>query len=239
MPESHTNNANANSAGNLLIADTDTMLNELLHVKFESEGFSSVEVKSAAEVMALDLSHINLIIMDLMDSEVTGLDVTRKIRRDPNSYNIPIIIASKHATEDDIVDGLNAGADDYIAKPFSSRELIARVRSVLRRRRMMAAHRTVTELRYNDLVVDLGAGSASIAGEQLALTRIEYLILAMFLRTRNTYHTRADIQREAWEDESGVSDRAVDTNISRLRKKLGKYGNCIVNRQGFGYGFRE
>ncbi|MDE7411688.1 MAG: response regulator transcription factor [Paramuribaculum sp.] len=239
MPDNQTNNNGAQSAGQLLIIDTDTMLSELLHIKFEGEGFKSVEVKSAEEAFALDLTHFNLIIIDMMDEKFTGLDFTRKLRHDHDTYNIPVIIASKHSSEDDIVDGLDAGADDYMAKPFSSRELIARVRSVLRRRRMMSARRAVTELRYNDLVVDLGAGTASIAGEQLSLTRIEYLILAMFLRNRNTYHTRADIQREAWEDETGVSDRAVDTNISRLRKKLGKYGNCIVNRQGFGYGFRE
>lgn len=94
-------------------------------------------------------------------------------------------------------------------------------------------------VRYKDLVLDLGAGTAYIDGEPLTLTRTEYLILAMFMRNRNQFYERVEIRREAWEDETGVSDRAVDTNISRLRKKLGDYGKNIVNRQGFGYGFVE
>ena len=144
---------------------------------------------------------------------------------------------SKKSSEDDVVEGLDAGADDYISKPFSSRELIARVRSVVRRRRMMSLRRAANAVRVDGLVLDLSAGRVTIDGEPVMLTRTEYLILAMFMRNRNSFFDRSEIRHEAWEDENGVSDRAVDTNISRLRKKLGDYGRNIVNRQGFGYGF--
>ena len=102
---------------------------------------------------------------------------------------------------------------------------------------MMNSRRSSNVVKFQDLVLDLGAGTASFASEKLALTRTEYLILALFLRNRNNFFERAEIRHEAWDDEKGVSDRAVDTNISRLRKKLGDYGRHIINRQGFGYGF--
>ena len=136
------------------------------------------------------------------------------------------------------MNGLDAGADDYISKPFSSRELIARIRSVLRRRRMMTARRMSNIMRFQTLAVDFTAGTVEIDGVSVSLTRTEYLILAMFLRHRNQFFERSEIQHEAWEEDS-ISERAVDTNISRLRKKLGVYGRHILNRQGFGYGFIE
>lgn len=223
----------------LLVVDADTMMCELLHFKFEDEGFVCDAAHSAKEAFDLDLTQYSLILVDLMAQQPDGIAFTRSVRANADTFNIPIIIVTARSSEDDMVNGLNAGADDYITKPFSSRELIARVRSIIRRRQMMSARRAVNKITYRDLAVDLSAGTVTIGGEPLALTRTEFLILALFLRNRNTYYSRADIQHEAWEDETGVSDRAVDTNISRLRKKLGVYGNNIVNRQGFGYAFRE
>ncbi len=229
----------ASQNGRLMIVDTDTLMCELLQFRFENEGFETVLHHDGPEALKSDFSQVSLIMVDLMNCEYNGLMFTQFIKRNPDTFNIPVIILSSKASEDDIVDGLDAGADDYIAKPFSSRELVARVRSVLRRKRMMSARRASNVVRYKELVLDLGAGTAYIDGEPLTLTRTEYLILAMFMRNRNQFYERVEIRREAWEDESGVSDRAVDTNISRLRKKLGDYGKNIVNRQGFGYGFVE
>ncbi len=228
----------ANAASTrLLIADTDSMSSELLQFRLESEGFQSVIVSDGRKALEMDLSEFSLIIVDLMDCAFNGLMFTQEIKRNPYTFNIPVIILSAHASEDDIVNGLDAGADDYIPKPFSSRLLIARIRSVIRRKRMMSARRSANVVRYQDLVLDLGAGTAFIADTQLSLTRTEYIILAMFMRNRNSFFERVEIIHEAWEDDGGVSDRAVDTNISRLRKKLGPYGRNIINRQGFGYGF--
>lgn len=225
--------------GNILIVDNDSMTSELLQLRFESEGFRSDLINDGRKALERDLSNYNLILVDLMNCEFNGLQFTQAVKSNPETFNIPVIIISQSSKEDDIVDGLDAGADDYISKPFSSRELIARVRSVIRRRRMMAMRRVDKQVRFGDLVLNLSGGYASIAGERLQLTRTEYLILAMFLRNRNNFFDRADIRHEAWEDEKEVSDRAVDTNISRLRKKLGDYGRYLINRQGFGYGFIE
>lgn len=223
--------------GTILIVDTDSMSSELLQFRFESEGFASVVMRDGKAALEQDLNRFSLILVDLMTEDFNGLMFTKAVKRNPDTYNIPVIILSKKASEDDVVDGLDAGADDYISKPFSSRELIARIRSVIRRKRAMSLHRVSNAVRYGDLVLEIGAGVVTIKGEKLSLTRTEYLILAMFLRNRNDFFERVEIRHEAWEDDSDISDRAVDTNISRLRKKLGDYGKHIVNRQGFGYGF--
>ena len=222
----------------LLIVDADKMMCELLQYKFENEGFSVDIVHDAESALAIPLSDYNLILIDLMDDGQSGLRLARSIRENPSTGGVPIIFISSRASEDDIVNGLDAGADDYIGKPFSSRELIARIRSVLRRRRMMTARRMSNIMRFQTLSVDFTAGTVEIDGVSVSLTRTEYLILAMFLRHRNQFFERSEIQHEAWEEDS-ISERAVDTNISRLRKKLGQYGRHILNRQGFGYGFIE
>lgn len=213
---------------------------ELLQFRFESEGFESVVYTDGQTALKTDLRDFSIIIVDLMESQFNGLMFTAAVKRNPETFNIPVVILSKKASEDDIVDGLDAGADDYIAKPFSSRELIARIKSIIRRRRIMSMRRNVSPIvRYQGLTIDLSSGTAAIDGNQLPLTRTEFLILTLFLRNRNSFFVRAEIKRQAWENDEAVNDRAVDTNISRLRKKLGDYATHIVNRQGFGYGFLE
>lgn len=227
------------SAGKILIVDTDSMTSELVQMRLDSEGFQSILINDGEKALATDLTIFNLILVDLMDCKFNGLSFTRAVKRNPDTFNIPVVICSQRSAVDDIVDGLDAGADDYISKPFSSRELIARIRSIIRRRRMMSMRRVVKIVRFSDLELNISGGYASISGERLSLTRTEFLILALFVRNRNIFFDRAEIRHEAWEDEKEVSDRAVDTNISRLRKKLGEYGRYLINRRGFGYGFVE
>lgn len=229
----------AAAEGKILIVDTDSMSSELLQFRFESEGFGSEIVRDGRLALEKDLTTYSLVLVDLMDSEFNGLMFTKAVKRNPETFAVPVIILSASDTEDDIVAGLDAGADDFISKPFSSRELIARVRSVIRRKRMMSARRAANAVRFGDLTLDLSTGSVVVGTERLSLTRTEYIILALFMRNRGNFFDRSEIRHEAWENEGEVSDRAVDTNISRLRKKLGPYGRHIVNRQGFGYGFVE
>lgn len=222
----------------LLIVDADKMMCELLQYRFETEGFTVDIVHTVDAALAMPLGGYHIILVDLMDNAKTGLRFTRTIRDTPETYSTPVVIISAKASEDDIVDGFDAGADDYISKPFSTRELIARVRSLLRRRRMTTARRISNVYRYKTLTVDIAAGTVTIDDAPVALTRTEYLILTLFMRHRNHFFDRAEIQHEAWEEDN-VGERAVDTGISRLRRKLGAYGKQIVNRQGFGYGFIE
>lgn len=224
----------------LLIADEDRMSCELLQYKFQTEGFIVDICHTGADAMSRLPGEYNLVLIDLMDSkDMNGFQLAIRMKRNPDTFNVPFIFVSKRASEDDIVSGLDAGADDYIPKPFSTRELVARVRSVLRRRKMMSKRRMSNVMRYEGLEMDFGTGLVSVDGEQIGLSRTEFYILAMFLRHRNQFFDRNEIRNEAWEEDDNVSERAVDTNISRLRKKLGNYGRNIVNRQGHGYGFIE
>ena len=225
----------------LLIVDEDLMTCELLQYKFSSEGFAVEVCHSGSDALQRLPGNYSLLIIDLMSSqELNGFQLASRIRRNPDTYNVPFIFMSQKASEDDIVNGLDAGADDYIPKPFSTRELVARVKSVLRRRKMMSKRRMSNRMRYDTLEMDLGSGIVTIDQNVVSLSRTEFLILALFMRHRNQFFDRNTIRDEAWEEEdTGVSERAVDTNISRLRKKLGRYARNIVNRQGHGYGFLE
>lgn len=228
----------ANSAEKLLIVDSDNMLCELLQYKFDNEGFIVDIVHDGETALTFPLDKYDLMLVDLMNRPFNGVRFTRAIRENSDTFGIPVIIMSDRTGEDAIVEAFDAGADDYITKPFSTRVLIARIRSVLRRRKRMTARRLSNVLRYKGITVDFGAGTVLVDETPVSLTRTEYLILAMFMRHRNQFFERSEIQHEAWEEET-ISERAVDTNISRLRKKLGDYGRQIVNRQGFGYGFIE
>lgn len=231
------NASTSNNNASILIVDKDTMSSELLQFRLESEGFAVTLSTDGKKALGTDLSSFTLVVVDLMGTDFDGIQFTRILKRNPDTYHIPVIILSSKSTEDSIVDALDSGADDYLSKPYSTRELIARIRSVIRRKRMMSSRKADKVVRSGSLVLDIGAGTVTIDGQRVMLTRTEYLILAFFMRNRNNFFERVAIRNEAWENDSEVSDRAVDTNISRLRKKLGEHGRHIINRQGFGYGF--
>lgn len=224
----------------ILIVDEDSMSCELLQFKFDSEGFQTDIAHDGASALAMNPAQYTLLLIDLMgNKQMDGFQLASRLKRNPDTYNTPFIFISRKASEDDVVSGLDAGADDYIPKPFSTRELVARVRSVLRRRKMMAKRRMSSLMTFEGLQIDLGTGLATVDGAPIKLSRTEFLILALLLRHRGRFFTRTDIRNEAWDDDNAddVSERAVDTNISRLRKKLGSYGPNIINRQGYGYAF--
>lgn len=226
----------------LLIVDEDKMACELLQFKFQTEGFVVDLVHDGPSALASRPETYSLLIIDLMDNPVMdGFQLAARLKRNPDTYNTPFIFVSRKASEDDIVSGLDSGADDYIPKPFSARELVARVKSVIRRRKMMTRRRMSNVMRYEQLEIDLGTGMAALDGKPVKLTRTEFLILALLMRHRGRFFSRNDILDEVWDgadtSSGDVSERTVDTNISRLRKKIGAYGSHIINRQGHGYAF--
>ena len=150
---------------------------------------------------------------------------------------MPIIFCTAKDTEDDTVAGLNIGADDYIAKPFSVREVLARVRSVLRRTAPEAGQSRA--IAFEGLHMDLARKICTVDGTPLALTKKEFEILALLLSNRGRIFSREEILHQVWSDEVIVLDRTIDVNITRLRRKIGVYGDHIVTRLGYGYGFEE
>ena len=144
------------------------------------------------------------------------------------------MIDSNIKSERIVIDALDAGADDYIVKPFSLREMVARVKSVMRRHRVPA--RSAALITFEEMEVDLNSQTARIGGKPVSLTKTEFSILVLLLKNVNTYVSRVEIHRSVWSDETaGINERIVDTNISRLRKKLGDIGSHITNRSGHGY----
>ena len=157
------------------------------------------------------------------------------LKKDKKTAKVPIIFITAKDTENDTVTGFNLGADDYISKPFSLREVIARVKAVLRR--TATAERAPERLVYQSLVIDITKKKVSIDGEEVQLTKKEFEILLLLVQNKGRVFSREDILTRIWSDEVYVLDRTIDVNITRLRKKIGEYGKCIVTRLGYGYCF--
>ena len=223
-----------NAIGHILIVDDDPNICELLHINLRSEGYAVSVVAKASDVDLSSLHTTRLIIVDAMKQPYSGMDLIFDLKDNPATEHIGIILYSSIRSERMIVDALDAGADDYIVKPFSLSELMARIKSVLRRYKTPA--RTPSLVTLGNLEVDLSSRTARVGGTPVSLTRTEYAILALLVKSAGNYVTRIEIHRSVWPDETaGINERIVDTNISRLRKKLGDAGSRIVNRSGHGY----
>ena len=159
------------------------------------------------------------------------------LKKDKKTAKVPIIFITAKDTENDTVTGFNLGADDYISKPFSLREVIARVKAVLRRTVTTETERVPERLTYQSLVIDITKKKVSIDDEEVPLTKKEFEILLLLVQNKGRVFSREDILARIWSDEVYVLDRTIDVNITRLRKKIGIYGKRIVTRLGYGYCF--
>lgn len=230
----------------ILVIDDEESVCEILKYNLEKEGYEVDAAYSAEEAFEEDLSKYNLFIVDIMMGELSGFDFAKRIRNVTATENTPIIFCSALNEEDEKVMGLNIGADDYVTKPFSIGEVLARVRSVLRRSAItaratynIADSQYEQDLTFKTLRIDRNEKISYLDGEPLALTRTEFEILEFFLTHRNRIYSRQEIISQVWGEDVVVTNRTIDTNITRLRKKLGEYSNNIVTRMGFGYGFKE
>ena len=203
----------------------------------ENEGFEVDTANSAEEALKMDIASYDLLLLDVMMGEISGFKLASLLRKDKNTAKIPIIFITAKDTENDTVTGFNVGGDDYISKPFSLREVVARVKAVLRRTSQENAVRTPEQLTYKSLVLDSVKKKVSIDGVETPLTKKEFEILQLLLQNKGRVFSREDILGRIWSDEVYVLDRTIDVNITRLRKKIGIYGKCIVTRLGYGYCF--
>ncbi|MDE6588259.1 MAG: response regulator transcription factor [Paramuribaculum sp.] len=231
----------------ILVIDDEEALCEILKYNLEKEGYEVDTAYSAEEALEMNLTSYSLFIVDIMMERLSGFDFAKRIRWDgsPTEYT-PIIFCSALNGEDDMVMGLNIGADDYVTKPFVIPEVLARVRAVLRRSNNFNRPAApapdedyAPDIAFHDLRIDQNEKLCFLGDQELSLTKTEFDLLQFLLSHRNRIYSREEIIRQVWAKDMVVTNRAIDTNIARLRKKIGQYGNNIVTRLGFGYGFKE
>ncbi len=231
----------------ILVVDDEQDICEILQYNLETEGYEVVTANSAEEALELPLQEYGLILLDVMMDEMSGFQMARKMKDNPATAPIPIIFITALEGEDNMVKGLNIGADDYIAKPLSMKEVKARVRAVLRRASASNQHpagkgafpTSDHQISYEGITLDLNAKRATLDGEHLSLTKLEYEILSLLLQHPGKVFSREDLLKYCWPQDVLVLDRTVDVNITRLRKKIGRYGQQIKTRVGYGYCFEK
>ena len=221
----------------ILVVDDEEDLCEILQFNLETEGYLVDVAYSAEEALKKDITQYNLLLLDVMMGVISGFKMARILNEDPKTANIPIIFLTAKDTENDRLTGFNIGADDYISKPFSIREVLARVKAVLRRVESNQELNEVKELRHENLVMSLNNKKVTLDGDEVSFTKKEFEILKLFLENKNRVFTREEILSRVWSDEVVVLDRTIDVNITRLRKKIGDYGKQIITRLGYGYCF--
>lgn len=227
----------------ILVVDDEEDLCEILKYNLETEGYQVDTALSGEEALEKDVASYQLILLDVMMGGMSGFSVARNLRADEKTKHVPIIFLTAKGSENDKITGFNLGADDYISKPFSIREVLLRIRAVLRRTTVAAQSVSAPvedekhTLEYKGLVVDLDRKTVVLDGEEVEFTRTEFGILGTLLEHKGRVFSRHDLIRQIWPMDVIVSDRTVDVNITRVRKKLGAYADNLVTRLGFGYYF--
>lgn len=220
------------SKNKILVVDDEEVNCLILKTNLELAGFVVDVANNAEDALSRDLTIYSLLILDVMMGNMSGFELTRLLRNRPSTAYIPIIICTAKDCEEDLLYGYNCGADDYVCKPFSIKELILRIRSVLRR-----TYGASGMINYDSLEVDTIKKRCYIGNEEVVLTKKEFGILSLLMQNPGVYFSRDEILKEIWAGDSEVLDRTVDVNINRLRRKLGPYEYHIITKQGYGYGF--
>jgi len=221
----------------ILVVDDEEDLCEILQFNLESEGYEVDTANSAEEALEKDLTVYNLLMLDVMMGGISGFKMADILRKDERFSKLPIIFITAKDTENDLLTGFNVGADDYISKPFSIREVTVRVKAVLRRTQTQEDPEKENIRTFEDLRIDLTRKKVYLREQPVELTRKELEMLLLLVSHPGRVYSREDILTAVWSDNVYVLDRTIDVNITRLRKKLGDYGNHIVTRLGYGYCF--
>ena len=224
--------------GTILVIDDEKDLIELVRYNLEKEGFDVIAATDGQSGLEVVKRHRpDLVMLDLMMPGLDGLQVCQQLRSDPRNGRLPVIMLTAKATEPDRIVGLELGADDYITKPFSPREVVARVKAVLRRTTPQQDQRQV--IRNGDLTIDLSGHEVTYRGQRVALTATEFRILEFLAARPGRVFSRDEIIDAALGNETAVFDRTVDVHITAIRKKLGPGADQIETVRGFGYKFRH
>ena len=215
----------------ILIVDDEQVIREVLEFNLANEGFTITCAASAEEAMGKLSSDFSLILLDIMMGGMSGYKFAETLRKKGNQ--IPIIFLTAKDTENDLLTGFSVGGDDYIAKPFSIKEVIARVKAVIKRQK------NADKLVFEDFIIDFASKEVYIGSEKIDLTKTEFNLLAMLVMNKNRTISREEFIDMIWKETPYITTRTVDVHIARLRKKLGAKAALIVNKQGFGYIFNK
>lgn len=222
----------------ILVVDDEQDLCEILKFNLETEGYQADTANSGEEAISKDIASYDLLLLDVMMGGMSGFQLARQLKENPMTAHVPIIFLTARDTENDTVTGFNLGADDYISKPFSIREVMVRVRAVLRRTMELRGNSSEPSLiNYQGLQLNLDKKSVTVDGECVPFTKTEFELLRLLLEERGKVFSRQELIDRVWPKDVMVLDRTVDVNITRMRKKIGKFSKCIVTRLGFGYYF--
>ncbi len=219
----------------ILIVDDEEDLCEILQYNLSNEGYQTEISHSAEEAQKRQVNNFDLILLDVMMGPMSGFKFADKLRKE-NNIDIPIIFLTAKDTENDILTGFSLGADDYISKPFSVNELLARVKAVLKRSYIDKVESKAI-LQFNGIDLDTVRKRLIINDERVELTKKEYEILKTLLENQGRVFSREDLLMRIWGNDVIVTERTVDVNITRLRSKLGQFGSCLKNKTGYGYFF--
>lgn len=220
----------------ILVVDDEQSICELMKINLEIAGYDVDIAYSAEDALRLNLEEYALMVFDIMMGNISGLQLVSMVRQMPKIANVPIIVCTALSEERPLVEGFSRGADDYIKKPFSMKEFVLRVKSLLRRTSKTINNSNVS---YKSLTLNNSSKLCYIDGKEVALTKKEFDILYLLISNSGKVFSREEILQTIWEKNVYVVDRTIDVNINRLRKKLGEYESNIVTRQGYGYGFKE
>ncbi|HHT03513.1 MAG TPA: response regulator transcription factor [Bacteroidales bacterium] len=220
----------------ILIVDDDKNICEILEFNLKNEGFD-IEIAFSAEEAIKKLStQFSLILLDIMMSGISGYKMAEKLRTEGNQT--PIIFLTAKDTENDMLTGFSVGCDDYISKPFSIKEVIARIKAVLKRKNNLSTdNREVSKLIFDYLIIDLETKELTIKGEGIILTKTEFEILVLLADNPERFFSREEIISKVWSQTPYITERTVDVHVARLRKKIGECASVIINRSGYGYRF--
>ncbi len=221
----------------ILVVDDEEDLCDILQFNLEAEGYIVETANSAEEALTMNLEKYDLFLLDVMMDEISGFKLASMLKEKKETASTPIIFLTAKDTENDMMTGFNLGADDYIAKPFSLKEVGARIKAVLKRTSESGRVKTSSKIVFEDLVIDTEQKKVTINDIDISLTKREFEILKLLLEQKDRVFSRNEILEKVWSGEENISDRTVDVNITRIRKKVGKYDKNIVTRLGYGYCF--
>jgi len=222
----------------ILIVDDDRNICEILEFNLSNEGYQVECAYSAEEALKKLTPHYSIILLDVMMGGMSGYKMAEKLRKDNNL--IPIVFLTAKDTENDMLTGFSVGGDDFISKPFSIKEVIARVKAILKRVKPAEKKENFTtagQIVFQNIIIDLEAKELVVDNKRIILTKTEFELLTLLAKNPDKILSRDDIIDIIWHETPFITERTVDVHITRLRKKMGKYASIIVNRSGYGYKF--